>query len=228
MSLGAYMLAYDQLQGASGRQRRFRAPRYDAKRLFPNAVPRVRVRAGTYRLHDVSLGGIAALAKDSGGELVRQGETVDLSIQQSGIPIFEASASVCRLENSVFGSKVAFSLLDRHIDLGRLLTRNAQAQLAARSSALAAAAAHPLSVEYRAFCADVVRLLRSYGAILDDATKVAREFGSALTDLEIFEPARHQSCRRGAAFGAPAMSWLPRPEAIAIFCKLSRSTPNWW
>lgn len=181
------MLAYDQLQGASGRQRRFRAPRYEAKRLFPNSVPRVRVRSAVYRLHDVSLGGIAALAKETAGELVRQGETVELSILQSGIPIFEAQANVCRLENSVFGSKVAFNLLDRHIDLGKLLTRNAQAQLAVRSSSLAAANAHPLSVDYRAFCADVVRLLRSYGAILDDATKIAREFGSALTDLEILE-----------------------------------------
>src|SRR5690348_7299041 len=118
------MLAYEQLQGAGGRQRRYRAPRYDARRLFPNLVPRVRVRTATYRLHDISLGGLAALAKQTELDTLEPGEKVELSIQQSGIPIFETAANVCRLENTVFGSKVAFSFLDRPMDLGKLLTRN--------------------------------------------------------------------------------------------------------
>jgi extracellular factor (EF) 3-hydroxypalmitic acid methyl ester biosynthesis protein len=181
------MLAYEQLQGADGRQRRFRAPRYDARRLFPNLLPRVRVRSTTYRLHDISLGGLAALAKQADQDALEPGEKVELSIQQSGIPIFETAANVCRLESTVFGSKIAFSFLDRHMDLAKLLTRNAQAQIAASASGFASVAAHPLSVEYRAFCADVVRLVRGYGAILDESARVAKEFGSGLEDADLFE-----------------------------------------
>lgn len=181
------MLAYEQLQGADGRQRRFRAPRYEARRLFPNHLPRVRVQSSTYRLHDISLGGLAALAKQADVEALEPGEKVELSIQQSGIPIFETAANVCRRENTVFGSKIAFNFLDRHMDLGKLLTRNAQAQIAARASGMASAATHPLSVEYRAFCADVLKLVRGYGAILDDSAKVARQFGSGLEDADLFE-----------------------------------------
>ncbi len=181
------MLAYEQLQGAGGRQRRFRAPRYDARRLFPHLVPRVRVRSATYRLHDISLGGLAALAKQTDLDALEPGERVELSIQQSGIAIFETTANVCRQETTVFGAKVAFSFLDRHMDLGKLLTRNAQALIAARAAGFAAAATHPLSIEYRAFCADVVKLVRSYGAILDESARVASEFGSGLEDTDLFE-----------------------------------------
>jgi len=181
------MLAYEQLQGADGRQRRFRAPRYDARRLFPNLLPRVRIRSTTYRLHDIGLGGLAALAKQIDLDTLEPGEKVELSIQQSGITIFETAANVCRQENTVFGSKIAFSFIDRHMDLGKLLTRNAQAQIAARAAGFGSAVAHPLSVEYRAFCADVVKLVRGYGAILDDSAKVARQFGSGLEDADLFE-----------------------------------------
>src|SRR3954451_16142493 len=179
------MLAYEQLKGAVGRQIRYRPPRYDARRLFTNIVPRVRVRATSYRLHDISMGGLAALSKTADIEVIHPGETVELSIQQSGIPIFETSANVCRRENTVFGSKVAFSFVDRHIEFDKLLTRNAQAQIAARSSLQPAEDAVP--VEYRAFCSDVVKLIRAYGAILETNAKIAREFGDQLGDAELLE-----------------------------------------
>ncbi|MGH8121534.1 MAG: PilZ domain-containing protein, partial [Rudaea sp.] len=174
------MLAYEELKGSSGRQIRFRPPRYDARRIFPSLAPRVRVRDSAYRLHDISLGGLAALSKQSHDELPEVGETVSLSLQQSGLPIFESSARVCRAENTVFGSKLAFNFVDRFVEFDKLLTRNTQAQIAARAPTFGTESVQLVPQEYKAFCADVLRLLRSYRALLESNSAVASEFKHGL------------------------------------------------
>lgn len=181
------MLAYEELKGSTGRQIRFRPPRYDARRVFPSLAPRVRVRSSAYRLHDISLGGLAALSKQSHDDLPEVGETVALSIQQCGLPIFESSARVCRAENTVFGSKLAFSFIDRYVEFDKLLTRNTQAQIAARSPAFVAESSQLVPLEYRAFCADVLKLLRAYREVLDSNTRAAGEFRHSLDQVEAFE-----------------------------------------
>ena len=52
------MLAYEELKGSSGREIWFRAPRYQARQLFPHLPPRVRVHSSLHKLHDLSIGGI--------------------------------------------------------------------------------------------------------------------------------------------------------------------------
>lgn len=181
------MLAYEELKGSTGRQIRFRAPRYDARRMFPSLAPRVRVRSTAFRLHDISLGGLAVLSKQSQDQLPEVGETVALSIQQSGLPIFESSARVCRAESTVFGSKIAFNFVDRFVEFDKLLTRNTQAQIAARAPAFAAEATQLVPQEYRAFCADVLKLLRSYRMLLESNAAVASTFKHGLDHVEAFE-----------------------------------------
>ncbi len=181
------MLAYEELKGSTGRQIRFRPPRYDARRMFPNLAPRVRVRSSAFRLHDISLGGLAALSKQSHDDLPEVGETVALSIQQSGLPIFESTARVCRSESTVFGSKLAFNFVDRFVEFDKLLTRNTQAQIAARAPAFASESVQLVPLEYRAFCADVLKLLRSYRMVLESNSAVANEFRHGLDQVEAFE-----------------------------------------
>src|ERR1700704_211072 len=117
---GTVMLAYEELKGSTGRQIRFRAPRYDARRMFPSLAPRARVRSTAYRLHDISLGAFPARSKRSHDDVQKVGETVPLSIQQSGLPIFESSARVCRAESTVFGSKIAFNFVDRFVEFDKV------------------------------------------------------------------------------------------------------------
>ncbi|HEY4940374.1 MAG TPA: hypothetical protein VII56_03020 [Rhizomicrobium sp.] len=138
-------------------------------------------------MHDISLGGLSALSKTSHDDLPEVGETVPLSIQQSGLPIFESSARVCRAESTVFGSKIAFNFVDRFVEFDKLLTRNTQAQIAARSPAFTQEFAQLVPIEYRAFCADVLKLLRSYRVVLESNSAVANEFHHGLDQVEAFE-----------------------------------------
>src|ERR1700761_9709629 len=132
----AHMLAYEELKGSSGREIWFRPTRYDARKLFPNHPPRVRVKSSSYQLHDISLTGIAVVAKQAIEDELSLGETVPLVFQQAGLSIFEGRAKVCRTESTVFGSKLAFSLVDSYVDFDRLLSRNVQAQNASNGSLL--------------------------------------------------------------------------------------------
>jgi len=181
------MLAYEELKGSTGRQIRFRPQRYDARQLFPSLAPRVRVRSNAYRLHDISLGGLAALSKQAHDDHLVAGDTVALSIQQSGLPIFESLARVCRTENTVFGSKVSFNFVDRFIEFDKLLTRNTQAQIAARSPLFVSETSQLVPTEYRAFCADVLKLLRAYRAVLESNSAVALGLKHGLDQVEAFE-----------------------------------------
>ena len=171
------MLAYEELKGASGREVWFRAPRYEARKLFPHLPPRVRVRSTLFKLHDVSLGGLSVICGQTAEEIPDVGEIVPLSIQQSDYPIFECNARVCRRENTIFGSKLAFNFVNGFIEFDKLLSRNVQARIATQSAMLADDANKLVPRDYRVFCADVLKLLGSYRDLLDENTVLAREFG---------------------------------------------------
>jgi hypothetical protein len=137
----------------------------------------VRVRSGLHQLQNISLGGLAALCSQSAEDLPEVGEIVPLTIQQSGLSIFESDARVCRKEESVFGSKLAFNFVNGFVEFDKLLSRNAQAQIALRSSQANVEASHLVPKDYRLFVADVLGLLRCYRSVLDDNSMLAERFG---------------------------------------------------
>jgi extracellular factor (EF) 3-hydroxypalmitic acid methyl ester biosynthesis protein len=170
------MLAYEELKGAGGREVWFRAPRYEARKLFPHLPPRVGVRSSLHKLHDISLGGIAIVCSQSSEDVPDVGEVVPITIQQSGYTIFEANARVCRRESTVFGSKVAFTLINGFVEFEKLLSRNVQAQIALQSALFTGEANQLVPKEYRVFCADLLRVLGSYRDLLDENMILARQF----------------------------------------------------
>ncbi len=192
------MLAYDELKGASGRKMSYRPVRYDARRLFPSLPPRVKVRSHAYQLHNISLGGLAASARHGNNEPLEVGEIVPLSIQQSGQDIFESNAKVCRTETTVFGSTAAFNFIDRYIEFDKLITQNAQAQIAALSALQNPAQLVPQ--EYRAFCSDVLRGIRGYRAILEANSTIASAIGTRLDHEAAFDACEERFVQMWRAF----------------------------
>jgi hypothetical protein len=170
------MLAYEDLKGSSGREIWFRAPRYQARKLFPHLPPRVRLRSTLHKLQDISLGGVSVLCNHSTEDIPELGEIVPLSIQQSGHTIFESNARVSRRENTVFGAKLALSFVNSFIEFEKLLSRNVQAQIAMQSALFTGETNQLVSKDYRVFCADVLKLLGSYRDLLDANMAVARQF----------------------------------------------------
>jgi SAM-dependent methyltransferase len=117
------------------------------------------------------------------------GEVVPLTFQQAGLSIFEGQAKVRRNESSVFGSKLAFSFEDSYVDFDRLLSRNVQAQIAANGNFLSGERSALVPAEYRAFCSDVLGLLRSYRALLDNNINLADQFAHSFD-----APGAYEAC----------------------------------
>jgi hypothetical protein len=186
------MLAYEELQGSRGREIRYRPPRYHARALFPHMPPKLRIGSSAYQIQNISIGGIAAIGKETGGDDLSVGDTVRLTIQQSGLPIFESEAKVRWAEKTVFGCKIAFSFVDRVIELDKLINRNLQAQIATRSSPARKEASGLVPEEYRVFCADVLRLLRGYRAVIDSNISVPQEFTRDFDHAAVFESCESQ------------------------------------
>ena len=180
------MLAYDELRGSTGREVWYRPPRYEALKLFPGTPPRVRAGADLYQIHNISLGGVATMSRQTEDDF-EVGQTMPISIQQSGIPIFESQAAVCRTERNVFGSKIAFKFVDGFIDFDKLLNRNLHAQIVTRTSLAYPESARLVPLEYRVLCADVLKLLRAYRSILTPDTSRASEFASHIDNDTAFE-----------------------------------------
>lgn len=180
------MQAYDELRGSTGREIWYRPPRYDAHKLFPGTPPRVRARENFYQINNICLGGIAATTRqpEDGFEV---GETLPISIQQSGIPIFEFLASVCRSEKNVFGAKIAFKFVDGFIEFDKLLNRNLQAQIITKTSLAGPDGARLVPQEYRVLCADVLKLLRAYRSILSPDAAHLKEYSGHIDNNAAFD-----------------------------------------
>jgi extracellular factor (EF) 3-hydroxypalmitic acid methyl ester biosynthesis protein len=180
------MLAYEELHGATGREVRFRAPRHDARKLFPQMPPRVRLNSGLYHLRNISVGGLAISCGQGTEDIPKVGDTAHITLQQSGLPIFETSARVCRREDSVFGSALAFYFLDSFVEFEKLLSRNAQAQIAANSQNIHTADMLVRN-EYRMFCADVLAVLRSSKAVFDSTGRTTRDAGYHFDPMSCYD-----------------------------------------
>ena len=180
------MQAYDELRGSTGREIWYRPPRYDAHRLFPGTPPRVRARENFYQINNICLGGIAATTRQPEDDF-EVGETLPISIQQSGIPIFESLASVCRSEKNVFGAKIAFKFVDGFIEFDKLLNRNLQAQIITKTSLAGPDGARLVPQEYRVLCADVLKLLRAYRNILSPDAAHITEYSGHIDNHAAFD-----------------------------------------
>ncbi len=180
------MLAYDELRGSSGREIWYRPPRYETQKLFPGIPPRVRASSNLYQIQNICLGGVAAVTRQTDDEF-EVGETLPISVQQSGIPIFECKATVCRSEKNVFGAKIAFKFLDGYIEFDKLLNRNLHAQILTRASLVGPDAAQLVPREYRTLCADALNVLRAYRSILSPDAARAPELATRIDPQAAFE-----------------------------------------
>ena len=165
--------AYEDLKGSSGREVWFRPPRYQARILFPQSPPKVRLRSAVHKLQDISLGGISVLCNQSAEDIPDVGDVLPLTIQQAGFSIFESDARVCRREDTVFGSKLAFNFVRNFIEFDKLLNRNTQAHISARAQTHQANNSL-IPRDYRMFCADVLGTLRSYSRVIEDNAALAK------------------------------------------------------
>lgn len=221
------MLAYEELKGSAGRQMFFRPKRYEATELFSGTPPKISLKGSNFRLGNISLTGANASANQSVETDFVDGEIIPIAIKQAGISILDSNAKVVRSERHAFGSKVALNFIDGTVDFNTLLRRNAQARISQQLAVLEPQTATLVSPEYRAHCADVLRFLRAYRAIVDASVTPFAHHSAGLSAADTFAmceeriiPQWHGLWRAGNALVADVMFDKKHLEAVKEFTEL--------
>jgi hypothetical protein len=234
------MLAYEDLKGASGRQIFFRPKRYDAAELFSGMPPKVWLKSSIFRMGDISLTGLCVNANQSVEAAFAVGELVPFTVKQAGLSIFEGSAKIVRSERSIFGSKVALNLVDGVVDFHTLLKRNAQARVSQQLATLDPHVGALVSSDYRAHCADVLRLLRAYRAVVEASVKPFPHQSTGMSTDEAYAmceerilPQWRSLWRAGNQLVGDVMADKKRLEAMKEYTELVVTPelnhgPVWW
>lgn len=166
------MRTYEELSGARGREMFYRAERYKALNLFTRGVPPLMLDADAYFLRDISLSGLGVTSGRGLNHLPEIGQRVNVCLGTPNMPLFEGKAEVARVEPLPIGGRLGVRVLDRHIDIGQIVTKYHKSLVQADLDEWGNADAD-VSPGYRQLCAEVLHLLRAYRTVLDrfDATR---------------------------------------------------------
>lgn len=161
------MRNYEELRGAEGKRVYYRAERYKARDLFKRLVPDVKLDSTSYSLCDVSMNGLAAYAARGANNVHEAGERLPVRLDLRGMALHEGIGEVSRVEPTPLGTKVGIRLLDRCLDVPKLVSKYQETLIRGDLDLHVAEADAAVSPAYRQLCADVLHLLRSYRAALD-------------------------------------------------------------
>jgi hypothetical protein len=193
------MHTYDRLSGASGRRVFYRAERFKARDLFPQATARVEVDNALLALEDLSMTGFSAIAAGSALWAPRIGDEFSVRLLLDDLVLHEGRARVCRIGRQKNGVRVGLGLTSDYLDIAEVISKRNRLLLELEIGGGLVPDAGLVDPAYRKLAADVLHLLRNFRAVLE----------------------RHE--RRGNG-GSPSLQ-NSADDALAV-CE-ERMIPNW-
>jgi hypothetical protein len=217
------MKTYEELTGGEGRQIFYRAQRYRAREIFRQTVPDFQIDGIAYTLQDISLNGIGASASPGANDLCAPGTRVPVRIGLRGIPFFEASGEVVRVDPNARGARIGVRLLDSFVNVSQLVAKYDEALIRA-DLATGLHEDEAIDPAYRQLCADLLHLMRSYRAVLDRFELTGPDASAAAEMLAACEarvlPRWRTLWHRANELVAPIMSDDAARRAVKRFTEL--------
>ena len=210
-------LHYEDLRGQTGRKAFFRPRRFAAMDLFPTPPPVVRLGDAPWKLHDLSLSGIAVTSRDIDEAPCGLGDAMPIVIDQGGTPIFAGIAQLRRSEPSGFGTKLALEFEDSFVDIPALRRKDEHARMRAQFSKLEPSATDEVVAEYRMLCTDVLDAFGIYREFLSrraDSQTESRGSGAFELCLDQLLPQWRALWLRGNELTEAVMEDKPRLDAL--------------
>lgn len=193
------MHSYERLSGAIGRRVFYRAERFKARDLFPQAVAKVEIDDTLLALEDLSMTGLSAIASGSSLWAPRIGDEFSVRLLLDEMVLHEGRARVCRIGRQKCGVSVGLGLTSDYIDIADIIRKRNRLLLDLEIGHGLVPDTGLIEPAYRKLTADVLHLLRNFRTILE----------------------RHESRGNGHCAASPG----PVDEALAI-CE-ERIIPAW-
>ncbi len=218
------MKTYEELSGAQGRQIFYRAERYKVRDLFRKTLPDLTLDESPYILQDVSLNGMGATAQSLQNDMYNPGMPVSVQLGLRGTPLFEGKGEITRTEQTQTGTKVGIRLRDC-IDISQLVTKYQEILIRADIDAFASDNINSgVAADYRLMASDVLHLLRSFRANLDqfDQQKLTADAEAEIlaTCEERILPTWREQWQRANALVEPIMDQPLELRATKRFTEL--------
>jgi extracellular factor (EF) 3-hydroxypalmitic acid methyl ester biosynthesis protein len=159
------MKTYEELTGAQGRAMFYRADRYTARELFRGVVPELEIDRTEYFLEDISLSGIGARTAPGINDVCDIGERVRIDLAFRGIPLFQGTGQIARVDPTPRGTKIGIRLVDSCFAIAQIVAKYQEVLVRTGLEEITRGAIAVPS-EYRALSGDVLHLLRGYRAAL--------------------------------------------------------------
>ncbi len=161
------MHSYERLSGASGRRVFYRAERFKARDLFPQATAKVEIDDTLLALEDLSMTGFSAVAPGSALWAPRIGDEFAIRILLDDMVLHEGRAKVCRIGRQKCGVSVGLGLTSDYLDIADVISKRNRHLLDLEIGLGVVPDAGLVDPAYRKLSADVLHLLRNYRAILE-------------------------------------------------------------
>lgn len=173
---------YEQLTGETGQKIHYRAERFETAKLFNGTTPQFFIGDEEVSLENLSFSGLAATTTHK-HEI---GDRLPIRIIHRGLVLHEALTEVRRTENEGNKYLVAVQIVDHPVVIPDLIDRYHKQRLRTQLDSRKLDSQEIVPQEYKAFCADVVYMIRNYRAVIEgyNLTLGTSESDDALTYFE--------------------------------------------
>jgi len=165
------MQTYEQLSGAEGKKVYYRAERFPADTLFGKLRPCVELGDDIFDVQDVSMTGLAVLAPINRLLANQVGETVEYRMRVGRMVLHEGRAKVSRVHRGATNVVIGLGLITDYLDVAGLVTKQ-QDLLVRHELREITRPSDNVDPAYKLVVADVLDLLRRYGAFLAQQRRV--------------------------------------------------------
>lgn len=165
------MRTYEQLTGAKGKKIYYRAERFPAESLFGDLRPCVEIGDDKFDIQDVSMTGLAVLAPMNRLLANQVGKTVDYNMRVGTMVLHEGTATISRVDRGAKNVVIGLGLTTEYLDVADLVTRQRDF-LVRHELREITQASDDIDPAYKVLVADVLDMLRRYGAFLSQQRRV--------------------------------------------------------
>jgi hypothetical protein len=223
------MQAYEDVAGAQGRRIFYRAERFKARELFGRLVPELELDGIRLSLDDISMSGLAGFTDQAAEESVRVGLELPVRLRTGDTIVHDGRARVCRVDTNRRGSRVALSFVNSCLNVSEIVARHRHISLRRELEVELGTEEGLVGEGYRRLAADVVHLVRRYGAGLRRIAALGNGLADA-NEARIAEaldaceerilPEWRALWHRGNELAAPLMDHPERLRAAKRFTEL--------
>jgi len=154
---------YEKLTGETGRRIHYRAERFTSAKLFNGSTPEFLIGGDEVSLENLSFSGFAMTT----AKKFDVGDKLPVQIIHHGLVLHEAMIEVRRVENEGTKNLVGAQITDHPIVVSELIDRYHKQRLRVRLENRGPKANNLVPPQYKAFCAEVVYLIRSYRTAIE-------------------------------------------------------------